>query len=307
MSADRFSGVFAPVMTPFDDSLAIDQDLYNRHCQWLCAQGAGLAVFGTNSEAASLATGEKIAALEGLVAAGIEPARLMPGTGCCALTDTVELTRKAMDLGCGGVLMLPPYYYKNVSDDGLYNYFSEVIERVAAPALRVYLYHIPPVSQVPLSTELITRLAQAFPEQIAGIKDSSGDAEHLARLNALGIPDFRVFCGSESLLLDNLRQGGAGCISATANVNAASIHALFRHWQDDDADGRQQALNRVRDLFQRYPMIPALKSCVAEFSAHGDWNRLRPPLLPLTPESRQKLIAELTAMAFQMPEIQDFF
>ncbi|MEX2468549.1 MAG: dihydrodipicolinate synthase family protein [Pseudohongiellaceae bacterium] len=303
MTMARCDGVFAPVITPFTEALEIDLENYLHHCRWLQSQGAGLAVFGTNSEAASLGLAEKLEALEALVANGIDPARLMPGTGSCALPDTVALTRKAMSLGCAGVLMLPPYYYKNVSDDGLYSYFAEVIDRVADARLRIYLYHIPAVSGVAISHPLIERLAHAYPEQIAGIKDSSGDAAHLAQLNELQVPDFRVFCGSESLLLENLRQGGAGCISATANVNPGPIRALFTHWQDEDAESRQQQLNQVRELFQRFPMIPALKTVVGEFSARPGWSRVRPPLLPLPTETRRKLLDEIRGVDFQMPDI----
>ena len=303
MNKARCDGIFAPVVTPFTESLAIDHESYLRHCRWLQAQGAGLAVFGTNSEAASLGLTEKQEALEKLVENGIEPGRLMPGTGSCALPDTVALTRLAVKLGSAGVLMLPPYYYKNVSDDGLFSYFAEVIDRVADAHLRIYLYHIPAVSGVAITHGLIEKLARAFPDQIAGIKDSSGDPAHLKQLNDLQIPDFRVFCGSESLLLDNLRQGGAGCISATANVNPGPMRALFEHWQDDDATARQQELDTVRELFQRYPMIPALKATVGEYSASPGWARVRPPLLPLLADSHHRLLDELRAIGFQMPDI----
>jgi len=303
MTTARCDGVFAPVITPFTDSLEIDYDNWLRHCRWLQNQGAGLAVFGTNSEAASLGLDEKQEALERLVEGGIDPSRLMPGTGACALPDTVTLTRQAVSLGSAGVLMLPPYYYKNVSDDGLYSYFAEVIDRVGDGRLRIYLYHIPAVSGVAITHTLIEKLARAFPDQIAGIKDSSGDAGHLARLNDLQLPDFRVFCGSESLLLDNLRQGGAGCISATANVNPRPIRALFEDWQDEGATARQQRLNGVRELFQRYPMIPALKAAVGEYSANAGWLRVRPPLLPLLADSHQRLLDELRTIGFQMSDI----
>ena len=148
MNKQRFSGVLAPVITPFKADLSPDATRLARHCHWLVSQNAALAVFGTNSEANSLSIDEKINLLDSLVAAGISPSRLMPGTGSCALTDAVRLTSHAVSLGCGGTLMLPPFYYKGVSDDGLFAFFSEVIERVANAALQIYLYHIPPISQV---------------------------------------------------------------------------------------------------------------------------------------------------------------
>lgn len=301
MSMSRFEGVLAPVITPFDASLLPDLPAYLDHCRWLSEQGAGLAVFGTNSEAASLSLAEKLNLLEQLLQAGIDPGLLMPGTGTTALPDTVELTAAATRIGCRGVLMLPPYYFKNVSDDGLFAYFSEVINRVADDRLQIYLYHIPQITQVPLSLALLEKLAAAYPNHIAGIKDSSGDPEFLRQLNGLELTDFRVFCGSESLLLENLRQGGAGCISATANINPAAIRALCQHWQDADADSRQQQLNGLRKLFQRLPMIPALKTAVGRYRSNPGWERLRPPLLGLTSEQRQELFAGLLDLDFRIP------
>src|SRR6266545_3517671 len=171
----HIQGVLSPVVTPFDRELRPDAARLAQHCRWLLEQGVGLAVFGTTSEANSMAVAEKIALLDTLAAAGLPPARMMPGTGCCAFSDTVELTRHAVRLGCAGVLMLPPCYYKGVSDEGLFRSYAEVIERVGDRRLRIYLYHIPPVAQVPISLSLIERLLKAYPGTIAGIKDSSGD------------------------------------------------------------------------------------------------------------------------------------
>jgi len=172
---DRITGVLSPVVTPFKADLTPDPDRFIRQCRWLLGQDVGLAVFGTNSEANSLSTEEKVELLDRLVGAGVDPGRMMPGTGCCALTDSVRLTAHAMKLGCGGVLMLPPFYYKGVSDDGLFRSFAEVIERVGDRRLRIYLYHIPSVSQVGITLPLIERLLKAYPGVVAGAKDSSGD------------------------------------------------------------------------------------------------------------------------------------
>src|SRR5690606_15074736 len=159
---ERFSGVLAPVITPFLENLAPDAKRLTAHCRWLSSQGVGLALFGTNSEGNSLSVAEKMELLDRLIEAGIEPARMMPGTGCSALTDSVELTRHAVTSGCGGVLMLPPFYYKGVSDEGLFRSYSEVIERIGSRDLRIYLYHIPPVSQVGISVDLVERLVKAW-------------------------------------------------------------------------------------------------------------------------------------------------
>ena len=303
MSNSKFSGVLAPVITPFKDDLTPDAQLLSKHCQWMLSQGAGLAVFGTNSEANSLNINEKKHLLDALVTAGIDPSRLMPGTGACALTDAVELTAHATALGCGGVLMLPPFYYKGVPDEGLFAFYSEVIQQVGDSNLRIYLYHIPPVAQVGISLSLIERLCKEYPEIVVGIKDSSGDWSHTQQLNDLGIDDFRVFCGSESFLLQNMQAGGAGCISATANVNPAEIRALYDHWQSDDAEQRQQRLNQIRGIFQSYPMIPALKAATGIFSGEPGWRRVRPPLLSLNDKELANLQQDLQAADFHMPDL----
>lgn len=296
-------GVFSPVLTPFDTAYQPAADRFVRHCRWLTAYGVGLAVFGTNSEANSLSVDEKRGLLDGLLDAGIAPECLMPGTGACALPDAIALTRHATQAGCSGVLMLPPFYYKGVSDDGLFRAFAQVIEGVNDARLRIYLYHIPQVSQVPLSAALIERLLDAYPGIVAGIKDSSGDWDHtrglIERFAARG---FQVYAGTETLLLNTLRAGGAGCITATANVNPGPIMDLYAHWQDADADDRQAALNRTRAAFQQYPMIAAMKEAIAESSGDVAWRTVRPPLTELAPAQRAALHDGLGALGFAIPD-----
>jgi 4-hydroxy-tetrahydrodipicolinate synthase len=302
MNPSSIRGALAPVVCPFASDLRPDAARLIRHCRWLLENDTGLAVFGTNSEGNSLSVPEKIALLDALVDAGIPAHRMMPGTGCCALPDTVELTRHAMRHGCAGVLMLPPFYYKGVSDDGLFASYSEVIERVGDARLRIYLYHIPQVSQVPLGLALIERLLARYPGTIAGVKDSSGDFDNTrAMLERFQPRGFDVFSGSESFLLATLRAGGAGCISAIANVNPAPIARLVREWQASDADAQQAALDRVRAIYQSLPMLPALKATIAQFSRDDAWTAVRPPLVALAPSQRTQLRDALHALGFAMP------
>jgi 4-hydroxy-tetrahydrodipicolinate synthase len=303
---DRISGVLSPVVTPFKSDLSTDPDRFVRQCRWLLTQDVGLAVFGTNSEANSLSTEEKIELLDRLVGAGLDPARMMPGTGCCALPDSVRLSAHAMKLGCGGVLMLPPFYYKGVSDDGLFKSFAEVIERVGDRRLRIYLYHIPPVSQVPITVGLIERLLKAYPGIVAGAKDSSGDWNNTqAYLVNFAGHGFDVFAGSETFLLQNMRNGGAGCISATANINPGPIARLFATWKESDADQQQAKLDQIRGIVSRYPMIPALKATIAHHGGDASWATVRPPLVALTAEQRASLVKELDGAGFTMPGLKD--
>ncbi|MFT5445063.1 MAG: 4-hydroxy-tetrahydrodipicolinate synthase [Gammaproteobacteria bacterium] len=300
--AQRISGVLSPVVTPFDADLRPDGEKLAQHCRWLLDNDVGLAVFGTNSEANSLSLQEKMSLLSSLVESGIPGERMMPGTGCCSISESVELTRHAVNLGCAGTLMLPPFYYKGVSDEGLFRNYSEIIQRVGDSRLRIYLYHIPPVAQVPISMDLIERLLKEYPGTIAGVKDSSGDWSNTKRMLDLFQPEgFDVFAGSETFLLQVLRAGGAGCISATANVNPGPIAALGKTWRQADADEQQTQLDDVRNVFQDYVMIPALKAAVAHYGSMPEWITLRPPLVELNESQRADLIGKLDAAGFTMP------
>src|SRR5438477_6534658 len=271
-------GVLAPVVTPFKDDLSPDRQRFIGHCKWLLSQNCGLAVFGTNSEANSLSIEERSLLLDALIAAGIDLSRVMPGTGCCSITETVKLTAEAVKHRCAGVLMLPPFYYKGVSEEGLYRYFSEVVQRVGDPRLRIYLYHIPPVAMVGITPGLVERLLKSYPTAIAGMKDSSGDWNNTRLfLDGFAQSGFDVFVGSESFLLANMRNGGVGTISATANVNPAAIHKLYKQWNTaDDADQQQAKLNVVRDVFssRKFPsMIAAVKQAIAIYGNDPEWAR----------------------------------
>jgi 4-hydroxy-tetrahydrodipicolinate synthase len=291
-------GVLVPVLTPFRDDLAINEDRFIAHCRWLRDEGAdGLAVFGTTSEANSLSVGERVALLDRLLDAGISPRMLLPGTGCCALPDTVALTRHAMNCGCFGVLLLPPFYYKAVTDDGIFASVAETIARVGDDRLRVYLYHIPQMSGVGFSLPLIERLIAAFPGVVVGIKDSSGDWKNTQALLER-LPGFEVLPGSETYLLDALRLGGAGCISATANVNVRAIHALVEAWKTPGAATMQEGLRAVRTAIERYPLVAACKVILAAMRGDPGWKTLRPPLRPLAAGAAASLLATLETLGF---------
>ena len=316
--SQRIRGVLAPVVTPFKVDFSPDRERFIRHCLWLLSQNCGLAPFGTTSEANSMSTDERISLLEVLIAAGIDPSRMMPGTGCCSIVDTVALTAHAVKHGCAGVLMLPPFYYKDVSEEGLYRYFSEVVQRVGDTRLRIYLYHIPPVAIVGITPKLVERLLNAYPNTIAGMKDSSGDwnntktfLEAFAGSARPARAGFVVFVGSESFLLANMRNGGAGTISATANVNPAAIYELYTVASavsaDVDLEPKQARLNVVREVFSswKFPsVIAALKQAIAIYASDPEWARVRPPLVELTTEQANLLAAELKAVGFAMTGVR---
>jgi 4-hydroxy-tetrahydrodipicolinate synthase len=301
----RIEGVLSPVVTPFRKDYSPDADRFVAHCRWLLRSGcAGLAVFGTNSEANSLSVSEKKQLLEQLIAGGVSASQLMPGTGHCALSDSIELTRAAVQMGCAGVLMLPPFYYKGVSDEGLYRNFAEIIERVGDDRLQLYLYHIPPVSQVAITLNLIEKLLSKYPGIVAGVKDSSGDwANTKSMLDNFAKGGFDVFAGSETFLLDNMRNGGKGCITATGNINPGAIANVYKNWRTADADKLQAGITATRKIVQKQPMIPALKSAVAHFGNDPQWKTCRPPLVELSSAQEKELITELKANGFSMPDL----
>jgi 4-hydroxy-tetrahydrodipicolinate synthase len=294
-------GVYAPVLTPFDRQLQPDAQRFIAHCKWLVDNGAGLAIFGTNSEAASLSVAERITLTDQLLAAGVPASRLMPGTGACALSDAVELTRHAVDAGAPGVLMLPPFYFKNVSDDGVFAYYAEIIERVGSEKLGIYLYHIPQFTQVPITLSLIERLLKRYPNTVLGAKDSSGDwANAKAMIDNFAASGFAVFPASESLLSKALPIGGAGCISATVNMNPAGINALFEGCNTPQGGALQAEADVIRQIFQAAPMIPAMKRVVAEFAKDPVWSAVRPPLVALDDATADTVLAALRQAGFTM-------
>ena len=302
MPSQPFHGVLVPVLTPFTPSGDPDLGRFVAFCRWLLEQGAGgLSVFGTTSEANSMSSPERMALLDGLIEAGIPPGKLMPGTGACSITEAATLVRHAVGRGCGGVLLLPPFYYKGVSDDGIFAFVSGVIDKVASSALRIYLYHIPPVAQVGYSLDLVARLIKAYPETVVGLKDSSGDWNNTAALLER-CPGFAVFPGSEVFLLDALRKGGAGCITASGNVNVPGIRKAYENWRGPQAETLQAEITTLRKALQAYPMIPALKRIVAHFHKDPDWARVRPPLVALDQAQSAALIAELAILGFTLGE-----
>ena len=288
-------GLIAPILTPFDDQLAVDQEKFNALAHQLLSNGcAGLAPFGTTGEALSVGSAERKAALEGLVEAGVDPSVLIPGTGLCNLPDTVELCRHAIELGCAGVMTLPPFYYKGMSDQGLRDYFVRLIDNINDERLKIYLYHIPQVSGVGLSIPLVRQLHEEFPEVIVGIKDSSGDWENTKAL--LGIEGLIVYPGAELPVIEAIRLGAPGCISATANLNSvriAEVIALCHAGDWEAAEAKHKSVCAIRKLFQEYAPIPAQKALLARQSGQTSWGNLRPPFQPIATERVDALAESL--------------
>jgi 4-hydroxy-tetrahydrodipicolinate synthase len=286
------AGLWTPAATPFHSDGAVDTGRMVEHGKALLADGStGLAILGTTSEANSLTVAERRLVIDAFTAAGVPPERLLPGTGATALDDAVALTRHAGELGCAGVLLLPPFYYKKVSDDGLFAFVAQLIERVGAKVPRILLYHIPPIAVVGWSIDLVGRLIEAFPGVVAGMKDSAGDFDHVVEMIDT-FPGFAVFPGAERHLLQGMQAGAVGCISASANINARGIADLIRHWREPDAGRRQDEANAIRNAVEPRGLVPAIKAVLAARYGDEAWRAVRPPLMELDADTRRQLLAD---------------
>lgn len=302
MNRDYLHGVWSPALTPVTPAYEIDHARYVQHVQRLLSQGChGIALFGTTGEATSFSSAQRIAALEAVLAAGVAPAQLLVGTGCAALADSIALTRHAVAAGCTNVLMLPPFYYKGVSDEGVSAGYQAVIDSVGDARLGVYLYHFPKLSGVPITHGILNLLLASHPDQVRGYKDSGGDFAHTRELIER-FPQLNIFPGSERYLLDGLRLGGAGCITASANVNAGAARRVWDAFEtnDDNADAHQATATSVREAIEQYAVIGAQKALLAKVFKDPEWNRVMPPLTTLETDQVQQLDAALAALDFKL-------
>jgi len=297
-----FGGVNAAVLTQMRADLSIDLDRMAAHCRWLLANGCdNLGVLGTTGEANSIGLGERMDILQGLVERGIPVAKMMPGTGVPALTDTVLLTRQAASVGCRGALLLPPFYYKNPTEDGLFAFFSEVINRVGTD-IKYYLYNFPQQSAVPFSVDFMARMLKAFPGVVKGVKDSSGNYENgRAYVENFARDGFEVYAGDDTLLRPLLQLGSAGCITAAANVNSPIAARVYANWDNDAGAQMHETLSATRKAIVTAPQpIPALKALMARHTGDATWHNMRPPHLTLSDEQRSRLFAAFDACGVQL-------
>jgi len=302
---DSMKGVFAAVVTPLHGDLSTDHERLARHCQWLLANGCdGLAVLGTTGESTSFSAQERMDVLEGLARSGIPLEKCMPGTGAAAFTDTVAITRHALKMGVGGVLVLPPFYFKNVDDDGVFAAYAEIIERIGDAALRLYLYNFPQMSGVPLSLDVIGRLLERYPGTVVGVKDSSGDLDNMLAM-VERFPGLAVFPGSESVFLKVLQAGGAGCITAVSNISAPVAQRVYTAWVNDREvdEASNTLLLALRSAVAAYPLSAGLKAIIARHAGDAEWERVRPTLTLLDDASRTALFEALDQTGYDLPPV----
>ncbi|QPM90493.1 dihydrodipicolinate synthase family protein [Pseudooceanicola algae] len=294
-------GIYAAAISPFNADGSLDHARLVRYCQHLMSEGGcdGVAPTGTTGEGTSVGLDDRLALPGHFAAAGIAPERVIFGTGAPSARDCQMLTLSCVEAGYTNVLVLPPYYYKSPSDDGVFAYYADLIERVGRDDLRIYLYHFPQMSQVPLSTDLVNRLRAAYGPVIAGLKDSSGDFEQSrAFIEATGgvAEDFDVYPSSEAFLWQGLDIGSAGIISGSTNIFANYVQAALKAPAGAERDAAMEQVRRARATAGKYPMMAAMKTAEAWRSGDDAWLRMAPPLRPLAPEIAKAFRADLAAL-----------
>lgn len=285
--------VYSAVLTPFKKDLTIDTKLFISHCEFLLKNNISLAPLGTTGEANSVSISEKVDLIKTIANSDLPKEKIIIGTGNTSFVDAALLTKTAVENKIYSVLLLPPFYYKNVSDEGVYQYYKEIINAVKSTNLRIFLYNIPQVSGVTISIDLVNRLKKEFSDTITGIKDSSGNFENTKKYKE--IKNFIVYPGSEKFLYDGLYIGCSGCISATTNVNIEAAK-LINCFDKSEGESINKKIKAVRDVFEKYPVIPALKA--TKIKEDSNWSNIRPPLVALSDQQRSNLAKDLKDINF---------
>ena len=303
--SDPLSGVWSAAVTPQRANLSVDLDKMVAHHKWLLGNGCdGISVLGTTGEANSFSVAERLDVIAAAANSGIAKNKLMIGTGCCALPDTIELTKAALDAGFGQILMLPPFYYKGIGNDGLFACYDQVIQSLGDDRMRIVIYDFPTMTGLEINTELLIRLNRAFPKTVVGVKDSSGNWEDMKAV-ARAIPGFRTFAGTELYLLDTLKEGGAGCITATGNATSHLCQPVYAAHLAGDAAGAEAAqatASAARKMLQAFGFVPGMKELLAQNTGDEAWRNMRPPMLPLSSEAVAALNQACHELGFTLAE-----
>ena len=300
----NLKGVWTPILTPQNAHYSIDKTRYFNHLRWLLNHGVdGIVIFGTNGEATSFSVPERMELLDWVKEEKIPSEKIMVGTGCSALTDTVTLGKHAVSRGYYHHLMLPPFYYKSPSQSGLVRYFSEVIQQIGDDRLKIFLYEFPQLSGIHFDVNIVLELMEKFPNQIVGYKDSSGNWDNT--INILNhCPGLTVFPGSEEFLIPVLAAGGAGVISGTANVNPGYIKETYNAFFADEelALSCQEGITHFSKAVQTYPLIGALKGLMKHHQGDDIWGNIRPPLSGLPPSDLNQLLMSVKPLKYTLAD-----
>jgi len=296
------NGVYTASLTPLTASFEPNIPALVRHAQWLLESGSdGVALLGSTGEANSLTLEQRLSIIE-QTARELPPDRLMLGTGSCALQDSVRLTKASVDAGVFSVLVIPPFYYKPQSDESVLRFYSELISSVDEPRLRIIFYNFPKLSGYNFSVKILQELKQRFGDIAAGIKDSSGEWKNMLGI-VQNIPDFMVYTGTETLLLDILKKGGAGCITATANLIAPECQRVYQAWRNNKQKVAEQAqinLTDLRKTLENYPLVSELKSLFASKTNAEEWENMLPPFAPILDKQVEELTEQIKGLGLDL-------
>jgi len=303
----KIKGVFGAALTPINRDYSINYKLFHSHCQWLLTQGLdGLGIFGTTGEANAFNVEEKINALQFLIDNHINPNHLMPGTGQCSVTDTVRFTKKCAELKVRAVLVLPAFFYKGVTDEGVIEYYKRVVEEVGDNNLHYVLYHIPQTSGVNISFDVIEKLLKLYPNNIVGMKDSSGNLDNMLKITKF-FNEFSLFSGSDSLALKVCKRGGAGAITATSNISGKLLSFIVTNHKEESSIDNFQELQllqvKIREMLFTHEPVSALKAILSVKQDNQEWNRVNPPLCRIENPQSNKTIIGLIELLRKMDEL----
>ena len=303
----KINGIYSAALTPINDDLSINKNLYLEHCQYLMKQGHdGLAIFGTTGEANSFSIKEKCDTIDFLLSNNLDSNLLIPGTGSSSVEDAIQLTKFAEKNKSRAVLLLPPFYYKNVSDEGIINYFRKIIETVGSSDFHYLLYNIPQTTSVVLNFNIIETLLKLYPNNIVGIKDSSGNIDSMLK-TVKYFQDLALFCGHDSLALKIYKRGGAGAITAGTNIAGRLlsfiINNINKEKEIEDFNSYQALLEQIRETITLEEPISVMKAYFSIINKNPEWNKVMPPLKSLDNPSNSKTIIRLIELTNKMDEL----
>ena len=305
-----FSGIYTASLTPLTSSYEPNLPALVSHVEQLFELGSdGVAILGSTGEANSLTIEQRLDIIS-YCGRTLAPERLMMGTGSCALQDAIRLTQASIEAGVFSVLVIPPFYYKPQSDESVIRYYSELISSVDDSRLRIIFYNFPKLSGYNFSTEILQEFKERFGDIAAGIKDSSGNWENMLSITN-NVPDFMVYSGTETLLLNILREGGAGCITASANLLAPECQLVYQAWRNDQQDTAEQVqkeLNVLRKALESYQFVSELKGLMALHTGSEHWQEMLPPFIPLLPSQVRELSEKINDLGLNLRQrIRKYF
>jgi 4-hydroxy-tetrahydrodipicolinate synthase len=287
-----FQGVYAATLTPMHNDFSCNYKELANHCKDLMSRGcSGVVLFGSTGEGPSFSVEERILTLKNLIDLGLDPKRLIMGISCCSFKDAVALTFTATKLNCAAVMIVPPFFYKNTDEKGVITFYKEIIQQVENPNLKIFLYHIPQFSGVPITINMISALRQKFPHQVIGIKESEGNMSFTKEILAK-FPDFKVFVGKETHISEAIKSGAAGSITGLCNAFPELTCSLFEYGRNQQKPNYNEIVNNIVKILSDHPIFPAIKKLV-EMQKGSAWQTMRPPLIPLSEKQNKLLIDSL--------------